>query len=86
MGLFGFGKSYSKEDLQREISKLENLYGRSISGGNPQLKQDLINQFNYIMEICRKGHFEAWETVMWLGNYTSLRNVTQPVQVLIEIM
>lgn len=91
MGLFGFGKKYTNEDLQREISTLESLY-RQVIGVNTttksrhQLKQELATQLNKILDICKKGNFSGMETVMWCGSYTSLRNVTPMVQVFIEMM
>lgn len=84
MGLFGFGKSYTREDLQKEISLLEGLYLQAMSGSHNKIP--LLQQYNKVIEVCKKGNFNGSEMVQWLGSYTSLRNVTPPVQVLIEIM
>lgn len=91
MGLFGFGRKYTKEDLQREIHSLAALYSRAIgvdatTKSRSQLKQDLAAQLHRVLDICKKGNFDGMETVMWCGNYTSLRNVTPMVQVFIEMM
>lgn len=88
MGLFGFGKTYSKEDLDREIAKLRTLYVKAMSQPSPQLKKELAMQLNEVLKGCDKGGFKSWETVEWPipGEFTSLRNVTPPVQVLIELM
>lgn len=97
MGLFGFSKKYTEEDLQREINVLASLF-RQASGvdsttkSKNQLKQELTVQLHQVLDICRKGGFTGGETVEWnpglpgTGNYTSLRNVTPIVQVLIELM
>ncbi len=91
MGLFGFGKKYTEEDLQDAIHSLETLYRQAI-GVTPstklrsQLKQELAIQLHHVLDICRKGNFSGMETVLWCGNYTSLRNVTPMVQVFIEMM
>lgn len=88
MGFFGFGKSYSKDDLDREVAKLRTLYTQAMGNSNPQLKRELATQLHEVLEVCRKGGFTGMETVEWPtpGSYTSLRNVTPPVQVLIELM
>ena len=86
MGLFGFGKSYTRDDLQKEITKLERLYIQGMGGGNPQLKRELASQLSVVLNICRKGNFYGGEMVDWCGSVTSLRNVTPPVQVMIEMM
>lgn len=97
MGFFGFGKSYSREDLQREVTKLQHLYRQAI-GADPtimsrsELKGALSAQLHVLLEVCRKGGFSGMESVEWCpsapshGCYTSLRNVTPQVQVFIEIM
>lgn len=97
MGLFGFGKKSTKEDLQREIHSLAALYRQatgvdSTTKSRNQIKSELNMQLHKVLEICRKGNFQGWETVEWnpgiprSGNFTSLRNVTPMVQVFIEIM
>lgn len=86
MGLFGFGKSYTEEDLQNEVTKLERLYIQAMGGGNQHLKRELTNQLEALLNVCRKGNFYGGEMVKWCGSYTSLRNITPPVQVLIEMM
>lgn len=88
MSFFGFGKSYTKDDLDREIAKLRTLYVQAMTNPNPQLKRELAAQLHEVLEICRKGGFSGMETVEWpsAGCYTSLRNVTPPVQVLVEMM
>lgn len=86
MGLFGIGKSFSQNDLQNEITKLERLYIQAMGGGNSNLKRELALQLNKVLEICKKGNFSGSETLKWCGSYTSLRNITPPVQMLIEIM
>lgn len=88
MGLFGFGKSYSKEDLDKEIAKLRTLYIEAMTAPSPKLKRDLAQQIDEVMKVCEKGGFKGWETVEWPtpGTYTSLRNVTPPVQVLVELI
>lgn len=97
MGLFGFGKKYTKEDLQREIHELAASYRQAIgvdttTKSRSQLKQELALQLQNVLEICRKGNFQGWETVEWnpgiprTGNFTTLRNVTPMVQDFIEMM
>lgn len=88
MGFFGFGKSYTREDLNREIAKLSTLYIQAMSNPNAQVKRELSNQLHEVLEICRKGGFDGSETVEWpsKGHLTSLRNVTPPVQVMLELM
>lgn len=91
MGFFGFGRSYTKDDLDREIAKLRNLYQQAIgSSSRPgiELKRELASQLHEVLEVCRKGNFSGMETVEWplSGHFTSLRNVTPPVQILIEMM
>lgn len=97
MRLFGFGKNYSKEDLQREIHALAALFRQangvdSTTKSKNQLKQELTVQLHQVLDIIQKGGFTGRETVEWnprlprTGNYTSLRNVTPMVQVLIELM
>lgn len=88
MGFFGFGKSYTKDDLDREIAKLRVLYIKAMSGSSPNLKRELAVQLNEVLSICKKGNFSGMETVEWPtpGSYTSLRNVTPPVQIMIEMM
>ena len=88
MGFFGFGKSYSKDDLDREIAKLRTLYVQAMGNHSPQIKRELASQLNTVLEVCRKGGFSGMETVEWPtpGNYTSLRNVTPPVQVMLDMM
>ena len=91
MGFFGFGKKYTEEELQREISVLETLYRQAIgvnytTKSRIQLKQELATQLYNVLDICKKGHFNGMESVLWCGNYTSLRNVTPMVQVFIEMM
>ncbi|MBD5239649.1 MAG: hypothetical protein HDS64_07785 [Bacteroidales bacterium] len=86
MGFFGFGKSYTKDDLDREIAKLRTLYAQAM--GNPQVKSQLAAQLREVLEVCHKGGFYGGEMVEWPtpGNYTSLRNVTPPVRVLLDMM
>lgn len=97
MGLFGFGKKYTEEDLQREIHILAALFRQangvdSTTKSKNQLKQELTVQLHKILDIAKKGDFTRSETVEWnpglprTGNYTSLRNVTPMVQVFIELM
>lgn len=84
MGIFGFGRSYSLNDLQNEITSLENFYKQAMSGHCS--KNDLIRQFNKVINICDRGNFNGSETVKWLGSYTSLRNVTPDVEMVIRLM
>lgn len=88
MGFFGFGKSYSKDDLDREVEKLRTLFDKAMWNSSPQMKRELAAQLHEVLEVCRKGGFKEWETVEWPspGCYTSLSNVTPVVQVLIESM
>ena len=88
MGIFGFGKSYSKEDLDKEIAKLRTLYNQAMGKPSPQLKKELAMQLNQVLEVCKKGGFSGGETVEWpiSGSYMPLCNVTPPVQILIELM
>jgi hypothetical protein len=89
MSFFGFGrKSYTKDDLDREVAKLRDLYVQAMSSRSSQLKEQLASQLYEVLEVCSKGGFSGMEMVEWptRGNYTSLRNVTPPVQVLIEMM
>ena len=97
MGLFGFGRKYTEDDLQREIHTLATLYRQatgvdSTTKSKSQLKQELTVQLHRVLDICKKGDFNGSETVEWnpglprTGNYTSLRNVTPMVQVFIELM
>ena len=91
MGLFGFGKKYTQEDLQAEINILASLYLQAIgvdstSKSNVQLKHELATQLHHVLEICKKGNFNGMETVMWCGSYTSLRNVTPMVQGFVELI
>lgn len=97
MGLFSFGKKYTDEDLQREIHALASLYRQAIGGeastkSRTQLKRELARQLDNVLGICKKGDFCGWETVEWnprlpsSGNFTSVRNVIQTVQVLLEMM
>lgn len=88
MSFFSFGKSYTKDDLDREIAKLRSLYVQAMGNKSPQLKRELESQLHEVLEVCRKGGFSGMETVEWPtpGSYTSLRNVTPPVQVMIEMM
>ena len=91
MGLFGFGKKYTEEDLQREINALDTIYRQAIGvnttiKSNSQLKQELTTQLCRVLDVCRKGNFNGMETVMWCGSYTSLRNVTPTVQVFLDMM
>ncbi len=97
MGLFGFGKNYTKEDLQREINSLASLF-RQATGldastkSRAQLKQELTKQLNTVLNICKKGNFAGWETVEWnpgpskSGNYTTLRNVTPMVEIFLKMI
>lgn len=97
MGFFGFGRKYTKEELQREIHLLAALYRQAIgvdttTKSRVQLKQELAIQLKNILDICKKGNFQGWETIEWnpgvprSGNFTSLRNVTPMVEVFIELM
>lgn len=88
MGIFRFGKSYTKNDLDREIAKLRELYVRAMGNSNAQTKKELAMQLHKVLEVCKKGGFNGSETVEWPtpGSYTSLRNVTPSVQVMIEMM
>lgn len=96
MGLFGFSKKYTEEDLQREIHTLAALFRQangvdSTTKSKNQLKQELTVQLHKVLDIAKKGGFTGCETVEWnplsgTGNYTSLRNVTPMVQVFIELM
>lgn len=97
MGLFGFGRKYTKEDLQQEIHTLATLF-RQATGVDTtnktrtQLKQELVMQLHKVLDVCNKGNFKGMETVEWnpglprTGNYTSLGSVTPMVQVFIEMM
>lgn len=88
MGIFGFGKSYTKDDLNSEIAQLRTLYVEAMSNRSPQMKKALASQLKKVLEVCRKGNFAGWEIVEWPtpGNHTSLRNVTPTVQVMIDMM
>ncbi|MDE6479051.1 MAG: hypothetical protein K2L45_02185 [Muribaculaceae bacterium] len=88
MGIFRFGKSYTKEDLDKEVVKMRSLYLEAMSHPSSQLKKDLAVQLNKVLEVCKKGDFKGWETVEWPtpGCFTSLQSVTPPVQMLIELM
>lgn len=97
MGLFSFGKKYTEEDLQEEINTLASLYRQAVgyevsNQSRIQLKRELAKQLDIVLDICKKGDFCGWETVEWnpgpsrSGNYTTLRNVTPTVQVLLEMM
>lgn len=91
MGFFGFGKKYTEADLQNAIHTLDILYRQAIgvdttTKSRTQLKQELAIQLHHVLDICKKGNFNGMETVMWCGNYTSLRNVTPMVQIFIEMM
>lgn len=88
MSFFGCGKSYSRDDLDKGVAKLRELYVKTMSSNSPQLKRDLAAQLQDVLEVCRKGGFNGSEMVEWptLGSYTSLRNVTPAIQVLLELM
>ena len=97
MGFVGLGRKYSKEELQKEIHLLASLYRQAIgvdttTKSRVQLKQELSIQLRNVLDICRKGNFQGWETVEWnpglprSGNFTSLRNVTPIVEIFIEMM
>lgn len=88
MGFLGFGKSYSRDDLDREVAKLRDLFAKTMTCNSHQLKSELNTQLQKVLEVYRKGGFNGSEMVEWpsTGNYTSLRNVIPPVQVLIELM
>ncbi len=88
MGLFGFGKSYTKQDLDNEIAKLRTLYNQAMGQPSSQLKRELAMQLHVVLEVCRKGGFSGGETVEWPmpGCFMPLASVTPPVQVLIELM
>lgn len=97
MRLFGFGKSYSRDDLQKEVKKLQDLYRQAIgidstNKSRAELRRELSTQLHALLEVCEKGGFNGMESVEWCpsspshGCYTSLRNVIPPVQVLIEMM
>lgn len=88
MGIFGFGKSYTKKDLDREVAKLRTLYHQAMGQSSPQLKKELAMQLHEVLEVCKKGGFSGGETVEWPmpGSFMPLASVTPPVQVLIEIM
>lgn len=97
MGLFSFGKKYTEENLQKEINTLASLYRQAVgyeasTKSKAQLKRELARQLDTVLDICKKGEFYGWETVEWnpgpsqSGNYTTLRNVTPTVQVLLEMM
>lgn len=97
MGIFGFGKTITQDDLQMEVTKLQNLYRQAIGADSTnksrsELKRELAVQFHKLLEVCREGNFSGMETVEWCptgpssGCYTSLRNVTPSIQVLIEMM
>lgn len=97
MKLFGFGKKYTEEDLQREIHALAALMRQangvdSTTKSKNQLKQELTVQLHRVLDICKKGGFTGCEMVEWnpglprTGHYTSLRNVTPMVQIFIELM
>lgn len=91
MSFFGFRKSFTKEDLDRELVKLRNLYQQAIKSpksSRTELKRDLASQLHTVLEICRKGNFSGMETVEWpsSGCYMPLNSVTPAVQILIELM
>ena len=86
MGIFGFGRSYTEEDLQNEINKLEKLHIQAMSNRSASMKREFANQYDNVINICKKGNFSGMETVKWCGGFTSLRNVTSMVQVAIELM
>lgn len=92
MALFGFFKSYTRDDLQAKISVIQGLYRQARVGSSVKsrsdLKAELSTQFRELLEICKKGGFYGGENVEWPsdGCYTSLRNVLQDVQIFIEMM
>lgn len=97
MGLFGFGKSYTQEDLQREVTKLETLYRQAIGSDHVtmsgvELKRKLEIQLHEVLEVCKKGNFIGWELVIWdpVGSKgvmrTPLNGITPVVQTMIDLM
>lgn len=97
MGFLGFGRKYTKEELQREIHLLAALYRQAIgvdttTKSRIQLKQELAIQLKKVLDICKKGNFQEWEIVEWnpgvprSGNFTSLRNVTPMAEAFIKMM
>jgi hypothetical protein len=87
MGFFGFGKSYTRDDLDREIAILRDLYVQSMGNKSLELKRKLAMQLDKVLEVCRKGGFDGSEMVEWPapGQLTSLRNVTPEVQIVLEL-
>lgn len=97
MGFLGFGKKYTMDDLQREVTKLQNLYRQAI-GSDPltmsrtELKRALRFQLYNVIEVCKKGNFVGWELVEWCptgpkhGFRTSLNGITPVVQTMIDLM
>lgn len=97
MGLFSFGKSYTIDDLQNEVKKVQTIY-RQASGADytvkfhAELKRELTLQFNELLEVCKKGKFYGGEMVEWCpsrpsyGCYTSLRNVLRDIQIMLEMI
>lgn len=97
MGFFNFGKFYTQEDLQREITKLQKLYREALGSDatlrtKAELKSEMTKQLHEVLVICRKGKFYGGEMVEWCptspsyGCYTSLRSVTPVVQTMIDLM
>jgi hypothetical protein len=91
MSFFGFGKSFTKDDLNREVAKLRDLYLQTMgpsSMSQTELKRKLALQLQEVLEVCKKGNFSGMETVEWTpsGCYMPISNITPAVQVLIELM
>lgn len=60
MSFFGFGKSYTKDDLNREVAKLRDLYLQTMgpsSMSQTELKRKLALQLQEVLEVCKKGNF-----------------------------
>lgn len=91
MSFLGFGKSYTKDDLNREVAKLKDLYLQTMgpsSMSDTELKRKLALQLYEVLEICKKGNFSGMETVEWTpsGCYKPIGNITPAVQALVELM
>lgn len=88
MDIFGFGKSYTKNDLDREITKLRELYVQALVNLNAHTRKELTLQLKKVLEVSKKGGFNGSEIVEWptSGSYTSLRNVTPGILVMIDTM
>ena len=93
MGLFGFRKKYTEDDLHREVSKLRNLYLQAIGAQSTnksryELKRELFYQLKEVVTISDSGDICNNPTIEWptAGCFMPLYNAVPVVQVLIETM